>query len=288
MGAFYGCDNLTEVSLPKSIELIEGRAFTFKNVKAIVFPNGSDNYKVVNGSLINNTTKTLTIAGREGYIPNGVEVVGDYAFWLNTEVTKIEVPNSVKILGSHAFANCHNLEVLEISKFSELEEIGMYAFGYCYKVKEINLPSGVRVLGNGAFASCKSLTSFTFPESLNLKVIGRSTFSTCESLKSIIIPDGVEEIQSDAFENCISLTEIVIPESVTKIDGDAFQDSTSLKVAKMKGSATWEVKPFMKVSIEIEQTLITDEEMFAKVLTTNYIGSSLLGNAYARFTWVRV
>ena len=56
----------------------------------------------------------------------------------------------------------------------------------------------------------------------------------------------------------------------------------------MKGSATWKVKPFMKGSIEIEQTLITDEEMFAKVLTTNYIGTRILGNTYARFTLVRV
>ena len=81
---------------------------------------------------------------------------------------------------------------------------------------------------------------------------------------------------------------IVIPESVKRIDVDAFRDSIGLKVATLNGSGTWEIEPFMKVSIEIEQTLITDEEMFAKVLTTNYIGSSLLGNAYARFTWVRV
>lgn len=287
MGAFYNCPSLTEISLPANIEAIEGMAFTFQNVNAITFPNGSVNYALENGSLVNKSTKTLAIGGTDGYIPSDVEIIGDYAFWLNTAVTEIKIPDSVKILGSHAFSNCHNLETIEIGQESLICDVGKYAFGYCYKVKEINLPNGVRTLGNGAFAYCKSLTSFTFPESLELKVIGSSTFSTCESLKSIVIPEGVEEIESDAFENCLSLTEIVIPESVKSIDGDALQDSTGIKVAKVKGNGTWKIKPFMRASIEIDQSFVTDEEMFAEVLTTNYIGTRLLGNTYARFTWVR-
>ena len=131
------------------------------------------------------------------------------------------------------------------------------------------------------------IEEIVFPSSVQMKIMGNSILYGCEKLKSFVIPEGIEEIEGDAFTNCISLTEIIIPESVKVIDGDAFRDSYNLQKAELKGTGSWRVKPFMKQGISIDQSLFNDSSKFAEILCSNYIGSTYLGNAYARFTLLR-
>ncbi|MBP3631256.1 MAG: leucine-rich repeat domain-containing protein [Clostridia bacterium] len=284
--AFYTCVNLKEVLLPKNIEEIGSCAFSAETISKLQFPNGSINYIIEDNCLINKTTKTLQIAGINPSIPSGIEIIGEYAFSLNKEITKINIPDSVKILKSHAFANCHNIEEINILDNSRLQIVEKYAFGYCYKLKTINLPSGVHEMGNGVFANCENLQSFSYPAGMNVKVISYSMFYGCKSLKSIVIPEGVEVIEDDAFANCSSLTTIVIPDSVKRIGGDAFRDSKNLKSATISGE--WKIKPHCRQSVKIDAQIIEDKELFAKSLTTNYIASRYIGDPYMFFEWIKI
>ena len=287
MAAFEDCTKLTSITLPKNLENIEGRAFNAKNIGAIKFPNGSNTLAIYNGSIVNKNSNTLVLGGVNGFIPDGIERVGAYAFGMNKEVKKIVLPDSVKVVESHAFANCHNLEELIISDSSKLEVVEKYAFAYLYNVKEINLPDGVKTINNGAFANCKKMQSFRFPKAFDCKVLSDSILYGCESLTSIVIPEGVEEIGWDTFANCKRLTEIVIPSSVKRIDGDAFRDCHNLKNVYIDGDGDWIIKPDMQKSFAVDAKIIANSEMLAKALATNYMADMYMGNSYTRFVWIK-
>lgn len=64
----------------------------------------------------------------------------------------ISISSSVRKINDRAFANCMNLENIEIRPYiSALEEIGEEAFANCNKIRSINIPESVRRIGKNAF-----------------------------------------------------------------------------------------------------------------------------------------
>ena len=74
--AFYGCNNITKISLPESIRYIDEQAFY--NCESLTDIN----------------------------IPSSVTRIEDYAFYECINLTNIKVPNSVTRIGPYAFADC--------------------------------------------------------------------------------------------------------------------------------------------------------------------------------------
>lgn len=282
IGAFAGCVNLESVELPASLNKIGIMAFDNKTLKAVKIAEDNKTFKMVVGSIVRITDNTLISFGGSD-IPRGIEIIGEYALFKNTDIQNVTIPNTVKEISSHAFANCHNLETVEFEKDSILKVVGEYAFGYCYKVQELNLPECVEVISGGAFANCKLLKAFKFPENIKMKVVEASTFYGCESLEEINLPSGVEVIERDAFANCNNLTSIIISESVKEIDGDAFRDCKNLKSAVLLGGGNWQMKPFCLAKVDIDDHFTTSPTEFARILSSNDLPISLGLNAYIRF-----
>ncbi len=287
IGSFSGCTSLEYLGLPASLKEIGIMAFDYETLKVVEISNANETFEMVDGSIVKITDKTLVALG-SNKIPDGIEIIGEYALFKNEEIKSVVVPATVREILSHAFANCHNLETITFENGSNLQIVGKYAFGYCYKLQEIKLPDTVKTISGGAFANCKSMRTFTFPSSIEMKVVEGSTFYGCENLEEITLPNSVTKIERDAFANCKSLESVVIPETVKEIDGDSFRDCVNLKQAIYLGSGEWKIKPFMQASMQIDQDLISNKESFAMCLRSNYIGTNYIGNTYARFEWFRV
>ena len=71
-------------------------------------------------------------------IPDGVEKIGNDAFWGCSGLKSVVIPNSVKIIGTYAFSNCKNLESINIP--DGVEEIDDNAFWGCSGLKSIDIP----------------------------------------------------------------------------------------------------------------------------------------------------
>lgn len=78
--AFYGCRNLSVLTLPSTVSTLESYAFDYCNLKNLV-------------------------------IPEGVETIGDYCF-CGTKVVKLEIPSTLTVTGEKAFTDCSKLKAI--------------------------------------------------------------------------------------------------------------------------------------------------------------------------------
>ena len=178
--AFWG-SSLVSISIPASVETIEGGAFCrCTALQTVTFEKGS---------------KLKTI--KSGSIWSGV-------FESCTSLTSIEIPASVETIGWIAFRNCTSLQTVTFEKGSKLKTIETYVF-YCTSLTSIEIPASVETIEEDAFLGCSSLKTVTFEKGSKLKMIQYNTFRDCTSLTTIEIPASVETVEANAFNGCTSL-----------------------------------------------------------------------------------
>lgn len=203
--AFNDCTNLTSLTIPATVINIEGSSFAnCASLQTIIVDPANTVYDSRNNcNAIIKTAKNKLIVGCETtVIPNGVTIIGSWAFWGRWGMKTIAIPETVKSIGDAAFSWCF--------------------------IESIDLPSSLEVIGSAAFQST-DLKSITLPASL--KSLGQEAFRNCENLESVVIPEGLEEIPDSCFKYCKSLTTVNYGK-VKKIGAGAF-GSTALTNVKL-------------------------------------------------------
>ena len=185
--AFYGCTNLTSVTIPESVTVIGGGAFeNCTGLTSIDIPNSvtSIGYYAFNGC---SSLTSITIG-------NSVTRIGNYAFYNCSGLTSVTIPESVNSIGDSAFDGCTSLTSVHISDlaawcgitFDSRSNPLSYAH-HLYlngeEVKDLVIPNSVSSIGNYAFDGCTNLTSVTIPESV--ASIGNEAFQNCEQLTDV-------------------------------------------------------------------------------------------------------
>lgn len=222
---FYGAWYLEAVSLPASLEKIEGNLFFAEDysmmaqLKEIQISPRNKAFKVEDGCLIDVAEQKLIAAtNRDHFELPEVRIIGEAAFYENQQIKRIRIPDTVELIEEYAFVGCENLQNVVFSK--NLKQINAMAFGRCTSLMEVSIPETVLRIRSSAFASCTALKSVTLPE--GLEEIDWYLFDGCSALTTIHLPENVQRILIGAFQDCTSLQEIWIPETVTEIDSIAF------------------------------------------------------------------
>lgn len=177
--AFFDCDTVTSVEIPKTITKIEWDAF----------------YDCENLENVTMTDKVKTIEGG--------------AFQNCISLTDITLPSKLTAIYGFVFAGCESLK--EITIPSSVTSIDECAFMDCTGLERVNLPEGLLVVGDNAFFRCESLTDINLPKSLTS--IGNFAFERCSSLTSIAIPENVDTIGNGAFYGCNNLVDFSVDEN---------------------------------------------------------------------------
>ncbi len=249
--AFWGCGNLTSVSLPDSLTRIGNYAFSggcgFSN---IVLPKNLIN--IGNGAFAgSNLTKitlpeNVTNIGRRAFygsclesvnLPDSLISIGGEAFMSCSFLTNIEISRNVANIGDRAFAECNKLKSIPVEEGNahfcsddgilynkDMTKIVCYPVGKTES--QFNIPDGVTEIGVSAFANCMALRTIEIPSTVT--TIGATAFSNCRNLYSVNIPQSVTSIGSSAFWYCNNIRSLVIPEGVESIEYSTFRECHNL------------------------------------------------------------
>ena len=164
--------------------------------------------------------KTVTITDAT-QIPGG-------AFANNKNVTKIVLNDGVTSIGDYAFQN-NPLKDFAIPNY--VETLGKYAFYNCKNLQEMFIPNSVTAIGTYTFYGCNRITKLNISE--NVTTIGDYAFYDCSSLTELNIPNKTERVGSYAFAECRNLKKINIPDSVTNLGEGAFSSETSMSASDL-------------------------------------------------------
>ena len=259
--AFRGCTSLTSIAIPENTTKFEVIVFRdCENLHTIyfnaeeytdIFPDiyrgcssftnmviGS-NVKVIPPYLCNNLTTLLSVT-----IPEGVNEIGNKAFFGCAGLTTVTIPSTVNKMGGAggAFSECTNLT--EVNLLNNV--IGINAFWGCTGLQRITIPQSITEFGQGAFSYCTGITEIN----LQNNIIGNMAFENCTGLQKLIIPQNITSFGEYAFKNCTGLTqlnfqnsvigygafydctglqELFIPQCITRIEKNAFSNCTGLR-----------------------------------------------------------
>ena len=283
--AFYNCSSLEEIVLPSELRIIGSYCFSgctsltnvdFDHIlNGAIDPEGQPDENG-NPARIAGTGRKLenimtyafgassasigTPAIEKIVIPSTVKALGLGAFRYNESVKEVEFEYNTALTvfgGSYVFANCINLEKVNLNNLPNLEFLGSYVFYYCSSLKTIAVDSDGnatnrfpdKLIALGTSKGTASATSFTYAfrgcsnlEFIDLNkvtMIGGYTFIDCTSLKSV---KGIEEVTilgSYTFRNT-ALEEVTFGKKVTAYGYGVFADCIGLKKATVeKGGLTY-------------------------------------------------
>ncbi|MBQ9748689.1 MAG: leucine-rich repeat protein [Clostridia bacterium] len=254
-GAFYGCENLTEVLLPEGLKYLGKLAFygcdalnfneylggrylgtpanpyfsmmkwdsTFGS-ECVLHP---DTVRIENRALQTTLTK-LTLN-------DGLRVIAEHAFYGADGGYGVTLPEGVRV--DHLAFYHADVGHLEIPASAVLEP---YAFANSF-ITSVAIGHGREELARGLFAECGMLIMAEIPESVRdirdkafygcplytlklpsaVRSIGAYAFSGCETT-SLILPETLKTIGECAFYACPKLISVTIPQTVTTLSDRAF------------------------------------------------------------------
>ncbi len=189
-GMFQYMTSIEEVTLPKSLTSIGGKAFIeCTGLKKVVV---SSNLTSIGNNAFDYCTslETVEFAGTVG-------AIGSSAFEDCTALTLDDLPDGVVTYGTKAFYNCTNLYISEI-------------------------PEGVEQILDNAFAGCKFADELDLPASVTCAkgLIGA---------KRLVLAEGITTLESELLSGNTTVSEVILPDSLTRIGNRVFNGCTALK-----------------------------------------------------------
>ncbi len=222
------CDQIVEVEIQNGVTSIAEDAFyQFEKLQKVTLP---DTLEEIEGAAFHDCCLLKSID-----IPDSVKVIGQHAFANCHGLTDVSIPSGVQSIGDGAFESCTGLNAITVAadnKYYTSENGILFnkektVLIQCPATKvSVVIPPDVTAIGYAAFSGSRDLKRVSMPK--NLTIIGGAAFDGCQKLEKVVIPDSVTGIGWSAFEKCDSLTEIRIPAGVTYIGNWAFDDCNSL------------------------------------------------------------
>ena len=143
--AFYGCDQLTSVSLPDTLLTIQYGAFKgCECLPEIKFPAGLT--KIIDAF---DGCSSL----KEVVFPDGIQWIGGFEDC--DSLVSVTIPDSVETLAGYTFQDCDNLVTAKIGK--GVDTLAGRVFAKCPKLRSVCLPDTIQEIEAYAFAGCDDL-----------------------------------------------------------------------------------------------------------------------------------
>lgn len=177
--------------------------FTYKHITIPEILDGEEIIKIGEAVFIEKEIfkvdfpSTLKIIGKHAFenndfrsiiIPEGIEVIRNYAFGTNWNNTSVELPSTLDSIGSHSF---YRNRIRSLVLGDNVKNIGYWAFEG-NEIKNLTIPATIEQIGAKSFYG-NQLESVEFKPNSKLKAIGAQAFTLDTRqheliLKEIILP----------------------------------------------------------------------------------------------------
>ena len=223
--AFYGCNQITSVTIPNTVKGIGNYAFA--KCDKLTTVKLSDSLTQISSDCFANCGSLMDIT-----LPEEITKIQARAFQ-NCGLVNITIPNKVTEIQGSAFEGNFKLEKIVFNKESELTTLGTNTFLTCKKLQEVILPKSISKIGGYAFKSCDSLKKVDLKD---ITIISEGMFWNCTNLKEVLIKDTtkIQSIGDSAFYNCTPLNLKLTLPSNASIGKDAFKDSNGNTLSGIK------------------------------------------------------
>ncbi len=180
--AFYLCQHLTNLNIPKNMDFIGNEAFVSTDLSGVIDLSGVKN---VGDDIFNGIFSIQGIILNDEWtaIPNGL-FKGLAIEWAASESCLEEI------------GGIENIESGSVLLSENIKNIGKEAFESSWKIKSVQAP-GVITVGKRAFMSCTGLENIDFEQ--NLTVIPEKAFMNCNAITEFTINSELSEIGSAAL-----------------------------------------------------------------------------------------
>lgn len=271
-GAFRFNDDLSQITLPKTLEDIGRGALAFcHNLKAIKVNSGNPKFTSEKGILFNKDKTILfqapgafsgsyvvpdgvTEIGKDAFahcknlkkvvLPSGIKVIGDQAFMYCKKLKEVNLPKGLTTIRAHAFSSC---PLSEVTIPVSVSEIDVMAFLHCRLLNDLQIESGnpyfyskdnsIFTKDGSSLISCPANFSGTYKIPAHVTKIRKYAFHSCNKLTDVHIPEGVASIGSRAFCSCTGLEKVTFPSSLESLDSEAFRGCSDMEDVYFLGDA---------------------------------------------------
>lgn len=213
-GAFAYCSNLTQITIPETVTIIRGSAFTQSGLLNVVIPQSVT--EIGSNAFSQTSLQTVTILGN-------LSKLGNSAFATNNNLTDITVYGNIDALYGSCFRQNVNLTTLNLygnigtQEGSILNKGSDFAASYKLQrviyhgnvdtaldfaigkdLRQVTFLGTVKTIPNGVFNECPKLQSIYFSDKTPATIgSGNYVYGIFDTVKKIVVPkDAIDAYKS--------------------------------------------------------------------------------------------
>jgi len=229
-GAFEGCNNPVNITMPNSIKLIDDKVFyNSTGLESISLP---DSLEYIGKSAFEGCTNLDSIS-----FPIKLYTIDDYAFKNCSSLTSVYLHHNIKWLGVGVFNYCNNLATVyynckNANKIGFSRGLsGSYPFRNCENLTTVIFGDSVSKVPSYAFSRVYSLENVVFSNSVD--TIGNSSFEET-AIENLVLSNSVKYIDLWGFYKCYDLKNITFGSSFRRMESSSFVYSYNIETVTCK------------------------------------------------------